>query len=138
MKKYFSFVLLAAALLFASTAQAQALHVKADIPFDFVVGNTVYSAGTYTIGPATQSSNALPLDGGDTRAMVMANHCSLTLPSSTTRLVFDRMGDTYFLSQVWVEGQTDGREFPKSKREVQMARNHTPSESVTVVAQLIH
>ena len=58
MKNYFSFVLLAAALLFASTAQAQALHVKADIPFDFVVGNTVYSAGAYTIEPATQSSNA--------------------------------------------------------------------------------
>ena len=138
MKKYFSFVLLAAALLFASTAQAQALHVKADIPFDFVVGNTVYSAGTYTIRPAEEASNALLLDGGDARAILMPNHCSLTLPSKTTKLVFDRMGDTYFLSQVWVEGRTDGREFPRSKSELQMAKNHTPSESVTVVAQLIH
>jgi hypothetical protein len=138
MKKYFSFALLAAALLFASTAQAQALHVKAAIPFDFVVGNTVYSAGTYTIGPATQSSNALLLDAGDTRAIVLPNHCSLTLPSESTKLVFDRMGDTYFLKQIWVEGRTDGREFPKSKSEVQMAKNHTPSESVTVVAQLTH
>jgi hypothetical protein len=48
------------------------------------------------------------------------------------------MGYTYFLRQVWVEGRTDGREFPKSKSEVHMAKNHTPSESVTVVAQLIH
>jgi hypothetical protein len=138
MKTYFSLVLVAAALLFASTAQAQALHVKADIPFDFVVGNTVYAAGTYTIAPATQSSNALLLDGGDVRAIVIPNQCSLTLPSKATKLVFDRMGDTYFLSQVWVEGRTDGREFPKSKNELQMAKNHTPSESVTVVAQLVH
>jgi hypothetical protein len=138
MKTYFSLVLVAAALLFASTAQAQALHVKADIPFDFVVGNTVYAAGTYTIAPATQSSNALLLDGGDARAIVLPNQCSLTLPSKATKLVFDRMGDTYFLSQVWVEGRTDGREFPKSKNELQMAKNHTPSESVTVVAQLVH
>ena len=138
MKNYFSFVLLAAALLFASTARAQALHVKADIPFDFVVGNTVYSAGTYTIGTATQSSNALLLDGGDTRAIVIPNQCSLTLPSETTKLVFERMGDAYFLRQVWVEGRTDGREFPKSKSELQMAKNHTPSESVTVVARLTH
>jgi hypothetical protein len=138
MKKYFSLALLAAALLFASTAQAQALHVKADVPFDFIVGNTVYSAGTYTIGPATQSSNALLLDGGDARAIVMPNHCSLTLPSENTRLVFERMGDTYFLRQVWVEGRTDGREFPKSKSELQMAKNHTPTESVTLVAQLTH
>lgn len=138
MKNYFSFVLLAAALLFASTAQAQALHVKADIPFDFVVGNTVYSAGTYSIAPATQSSNALLLDGRDTRAIVMPVQCSSALPSETTKLVFDRMGDTYFLRQVWVVGRTDGREFPRSKGEVQMAKNHTPSESVTVVAQLTH
>ena len=47
MKNYFSFVLLAAALLFASTAQAQALHVKADIPFDFVVGNGVLRGGLH-------------------------------------------------------------------------------------------
>ena len=138
MKNNFSFVLLAAALLFASTAQAQTLQVKANIPFDFVVGNTVYSAGTYTIGPATQSSNALLLDGADTRAIVMPYQCSLALPSETTKLVFERMGDTYFLRQVWVEGRTDGREFPKSKSELQMAKNHTPSESVTLVAQLTH
>jgi len=138
MKTYFSLVLVAAALLFASTAQAQAIHVKADIPFDFVVGNTVYPAGTYTIVPATEASNALLLDGGDARAMVMSNHCSLSLPSKSTKLVFDRMGSSYFLSQIWVEGRSDGREFPKSKAELQMAKNHTPSESVTVVAQLIH
>ena len=138
MKTYFSFVLLAAALLFASTAQAQTLHVKADIPFDFVVGNTVYSAGAYTIGSATQSSNALLLEGGDTRAIVMPVQCSLTLPSETTKLVFDRMGDTYFLRKIWVEGRTDGREFPRSKSELQMAKNHTPSDNVTVVAQLMH
>jgi hypothetical protein len=138
MKNCFSFVLVAAALLFASTAQAQALNVKADIPFDFVVGNTLYSAGTYTIGPATQSSNALILDGGDGRTIVMPNRCSSTLPSKATKLVFERMSGTYFLSQIWVEGRTDGREFPKSKTELEMAKNHRPSESVTVVAQLIH
>jgi hypothetical protein len=138
MKTYFSLILVAAALLFASTAQAQAIHVKADIPFDFVVGDTVYPAGTYTIAPTSQSSNALLLDGGDARALVIPNHCSLSLPSKSTKLVFDRMGSSYFLSQVWVAGRSDGREFPKSKAELQMAKNHTPSENVTVVAQLIH
>ena len=138
MKTYFSLILVAAALLSASTAQAQAIHVKADIPFDFVVGNTVYPAGTYTITPTSESSNALLLDGGDARALVIPNHCSLTLPSKSTKLVFDRMGSSYFLSQDWVEGRSDGREFPKSKAELQMAKNHTPSESVTVIAQLIH
>jgi hypothetical protein len=138
MKTYFSLLLVAAGLLFASTAQAQAIRVKADIPFDFVVGNTVYRAGTYTIAATTQTSNALLLDGGNARAIVMPNVCSLSLPSNSTKLVFDRMGSSYFLSQVWVEGRSDGREFPKSKAELQMAKNHTPSESVTVVAQLIH
>jgi len=138
MKTCFSLVLLAAALFFGSTVQAQELRVKADIPFDFVVGNTVYSAGTYTIAPALQSSSALLLDNGDSRSIVMPNQCSSVRPSATSVLVFDRMGGTYFLHQVWVEGRTDGREFPKSKTELQMAKNHTASENVTVVAQLIH
>jgi len=138
MKKYFSLVLVAAALLFASTARAQELRVKADIPFDFVVGNTVYSAGTYTIGPALHSTNALLIEGPDARNIVLPNPCSSTLPAKTTVLVFDRVGSAYFLNRIWVEGRTDGREFPKSKTELQMAKNHTPSDNVTVVAQLIH
>lgn len=138
MKKYFSFALVAAALLFASTARAQEIRVKADIPFDFVVGNTVYSAGTYTIGPAMQASAALLLDGSDTRAIVVPNHCASAKPANTTKLVFDRMGGTYFLHQIWVEGRTDGREFPKSKTELQMASNGTQTDSVAIVARLIH
>lgn len=138
MKKYFSLALVAAALLFASTAQAQELRVKADIPFDFVLGNTVYSAGTYTIGPAMQTSAALVLDGSDTRVIVVPNMCESAQPAKTTKLVFDRMGGTYFLHQIWVEGRTDGREFPKSKAEIQMASNRTKADSVTIVAQQIH
>lgn len=138
MKKYFSLVFVAAALLFASTAQAQELRVKANIPFDFVVGSTVYSAGTYTIGPALHSTNAMLLEGPDARNIVMPNPCSSTLPSKDTVLVFDRMGDTYFLNRIWVEGRTDGRQFPKSKTELQMAKNHTANDSVTIAAQLIH
>ena len=138
MKKYFSLVLVAAALLFASTAGAQELKVKADIPFVFVVGNTVYSAGTYTISPALYSTSALLIEGPNARNIVLPSPCSSTLPAQATVLVFDRMGATYFLNRVWVEGRTDGREFPKSKTELQMAKNHTPSDNVTVVAQLIH
>ena len=134
MKKYFSLILVAAALVFASTARAQELRVRADIPFDFVVGNTVYAAGTYTIGPATHNSSALLLDG-DTRGFVIPNECSSNQPSKSTKLVFDRMGDTYFLHQIWVEGNPIGREIPKGKAELRMAAN--PAENVTVSAKLM-
>lgn len=33
------------------------------------------------------------------------------------RLVFNRYGEEYFLSQVWTDGGQLGRELPKSKRE---------------------
>jgi hypothetical protein len=33
------------------------------------------------------------------------------------RLVFHRYGSTYFLSQVWLDGRSTGREFAKSKQE---------------------
>ena len=45
-------------------------------------------------------------------------------PADGTTLVFQRLGDNYFLYQVWTAGNSLGREFPMSKAEVQVAKNY--------------
>jgi hypothetical protein len=51
-------------LLMATTAQAQQTHVKANVPFDFVVGDRAYPAGEYSLksivddGSVIQIANA--------------------------------------------------------------------------------
>jgi hypothetical protein len=57
-------------------------------------------------------------------------HVSLT--------VFQRLGDSYFLYQVWTEGNTTGREFRMSKTQVQLAKNNSKPELVIVAANISH
>ena len=49
-------------LLLATAAQAQTTNVKANIPFDFVVGDHAYPAGEYTVKSLSQNSSALRID----------------------------------------------------------------------------
>jgi hypothetical protein len=138
MKKAFGFALVAASLLLASGAQAQELHVRADVPFDFVIGNKVYPAGNYDIARALSTSNALLVrsDAKMTPTFVLPQECTSGKPAEKTVLVFHRIGDEYFLYQIWTEGSTMGRELPQPKRETELARNGKADE-VIIAANLI-
>lgn len=138
MKKAFSFALVAASLLLASGAQAQGLHVRADVPFDFVIGKSAYPAGSYDI-QRVSTNNTILLVKSDSKmesTLVMPHDCTSGKPAEKTVLVFHRVGDEYFLYQIWTAGSTQGRELPQPKRETQLARNGN-AEDVIVAANLI-
>ena len=127
-------------LLLATAAQAQTTNVKANIPFDFVVGDHAYPAGEYTVKSLSQNSSALRIDNQDEteKGITLSNACHKVQPATGTTLVFQRLGDNYFLYQIWTEGNSSGREFRMSKAEVQIARNHDKPELVIVAANISH
>jgi hypothetical protein len=137
-----SLVILLSLLLVAGSAIAQTVHVRADIPFNFAVGNKTYPAGAYSIGTLGDRDDKVLLlrseDGTASMAMI-SNAAENRTPADKTKLVFSRYGNQYFLSQVWVNGATRGHQLPKSSREKEvdkaMARNST-QERVEVVASL--
>jgi hypothetical protein len=137
MKKSFSFILVAASLLLASGANAQSLHVKANVPFDFTAGNTVYTAGNYDIKSVLSSDSALKLDSGSKMSFIMPHACASMEPAKETVLVFRRVGDEYFLYQIWIEGRTTGRELAAPKRETQLARNGEKSDEIIIAANIV-
>ncbi len=57
MKNLRSALLALTVLLLATAAHAQQTNVKADVPFDFVVGDRAYSAGEYTVKSMSQSAS---------------------------------------------------------------------------------
>jgi hypothetical protein len=126
-------------LLLATAAQAQTTNVKANIPFDFVVGDHAYPAGEYTIKSLSQTSPALRIDNEDEseQGVTLSNTCNKLQPAEGTTLVFQHLGDSYFLYQIWTEGNTSGRELPRSKAEVQIAKNNKP-ELLIVAANISH
>jgi len=138
MKKAFSFALVAASLLLASGAQAQGLHVRANVPFDFVIGSAAYPAGNYDIERVSAGNSVLLVRSNEKTesTLVMPHDCSSGKPATKTVLVFHRVGDEYFLYQIWTAGSTQGRELPQPKRETELARNGK-ADDVIIAANLI-
>jgi hypothetical protein len=91
----------------AGTVSAQSVTLRAKIPFSFVVAGATLPAGEYTVIPAGSAGGAILIRGIDHRAGALAMVLTTSAPSAhkeTARLVFNRFGDQYFLSQVWPTG----------------------------------
>jgi hypothetical protein len=125
-------------LLMATAAQAQQTKVQANVPFDFVVGDRAYTAGAYILKSTSDSGVPIRIDNTQEAetGIVLSNTCESLAPSATTKLVFHRLGDHYFLYQIWTAGRASGRQFPMSRIEVQLAQNHENPELVIVAANI--
>lgn len=127
-----SIVALAFVTAVASNAQSGGRNLKADIPFDFVVGSRTLAAGEYVVGQiTTNSANAILVRSSDSdhKAIRITNAVSASAPKRKTSLTFLRYGDTYYLSQVWIAGSAEGRELLKSKSERSAARELAKNSS---------
>lgn len=128
-----SIVALAFVTAVASNAQSGGHKLKADIPFEFVVGSRTLAAGEYVVGQAsTNSADAIAVrssDGSGHSAIRITNAISASAPKRKTTLTFLRYGNTYYLSQVWIAGSTEGRELLKSKSERSVERELAKNSS---------
>jgi hypothetical protein len=127
-------------LLAVSAAQAQDMRVKANIPFDFAVGKQILPAGEYTLATEGSSSDAVVIRSDDSKSAILSltHACSSSRRSDKTKLVFHTLAGRYFLSEIWTEGNERGRQLPKSKMEVQLAKNGDPSGEFVLAANMTH
>lgn len=135
-KQALTFVGVLSLLLVAGSAFAQQ-KVQSDIPFNFTINKTVLPAGAYTISPIGDGS-VLALKGDDNKTInMMAPHAVQSLnPADRTKLVFHCYGREHcFLYEVWVRGETRGRQLPKSAVENELAAR-LRSEKVAIVASV--
>ena len=99
------------------SVQAQApSRVEVDIPFEFSAGKTTLKPGVYTI--KRLSGHYLTLRHSDGKSTVILN-APLTLtssdPQSVERLVFNKYGEQYSLSQIWLTVDTGRQLFVERK-----------------------
>lgn len=114
------FLFLIGSMAVAAQAQSGRSELRANIPFEFTVGNQHMAAGEYTVSQINPSSDRAVLqlrskDGRDT-AMIQMNDAASKLPASS-RLVFNRYGDEYYFAQAWIAGETTGLQASPSKSE---------------------
>jgi hypothetical protein len=90
--------------------------VEVNIPFEFSAGKTTLQPGVYSI--KRMSGNNLALRSTDGKSAVILNaplNLTSTDPESVERLVFNKYGDQYYLSQIWLTADT-GRELSVRKK----------------------
>ena len=127
-------------LLAATSAFAQSIPLKANVPFNFVVSGRTLPGGEYTIRSETADpEHEFTIAGiGQTPSVFLSVPC-LTLKSGRlskqTKLVFDRYGDQYFLSEIWIKGKGVGQKLLKTRREAEMAKNNSLQQTV-ILAEL--
>jgi hypothetical protein len=124
--------LLTAALVASGFGQLS-IPLKANIPFDFQVGNKMFPAGEYRLEPMNSTLLIRSTDKSANAAMILVGSCRTLKAQERSKLIFHRYGSNYFLSKVWVAGETAGADVPTSSREKEIAN----SGAATEVALLI-
>ena len=133
-------------------AKAQSLQypLRANIPFDFTVGNEKLPAGKYSFQRAQPDAGdmIIQITGKEHSIISRSTVPVITFtPKDRSTLVFHKYGDQYFLVQVWPAAAGTGRELIKSRAEreaqrrahdyVGMAAMKAPQpETVTILANL--
>jgi len=127
-QRFLSFLLLPvfALTIFAGKASARIEgDLDAEIPFQFHVGTRELPAGKYRIHVLDEASLRImeitSVDGSTSALFQVAASDAKSAPAQST-LVFNKYGDTYFLSKLFDEDNPSGSELIESRYEKQLSK----------------
>jgi hypothetical protein len=133
-----SVALLFAAAIYPGKANAQIVgEVQANVPFEFHAGNAKLPAGTYRIRMMEDSDLTVmeisSMDGSKTALFQVQESESNSTPDHS-ELIFNKYGDTYFLSELFDEGDPSGSKVMESSLEKKISQGTvTAQEHVPVI-----
>ena len=102
----------------ASVHAQEPSQVKVNIPFAFSVGKTTLQGGVYSIKRMSSNNVTLRIEDGKSSVIVNApvTHNSSD-PEAVERLVFNRYGEQYVLSQIWLTADAGRQVWTKKNGE---------------------
>ena len=117
----------------AAQAQSGPQIIKANIPFEFGVGNQVFPAGSYSLVSTPPALLELRDAEGHILTKVLTNSVEASKTTVTPKLQFRSEGGRYSLAQVWQENHSIGQELQPSRSRVKTAkRNSNRIQTVAV------
>jgi hypothetical protein len=123
-------------MIWAITAFAQSRPLRADIPFEFYVGEKLLPAGTYVLRPTAQGDAIrISNEKGNESVFVMATLHRPNHAVDLNRVTFNRYGNTSFLSSIYWIGYPNGRQLATSKIERQLAQNGSTRIPVAILVK---
>ena len=127
-------------VMISSTGAYAQAHAKANVPFEFMVGSAQLPAGSYDVSVTNTSSGTIMIRNDQTSAGALSVARSETPRNTHAKLVFHKVGNQYFLAEIWRGSDTAGMIVPTSKqekeleKELQVASNHSGGYEEVVVA----
>jgi hypothetical protein len=106
----------------AGYSQSAKLMLKAQVPFEFNVGEKVFPAGEYKVARVTPETIALRDSRNGSVVTVVTGSVESPKAHSTPVLRFELEDGRYVLTQVWEEGATTGYQLVRPKRLSLIAR----------------
>jgi hypothetical protein len=98
--------------------QAQQTILRANVPFAFNIGDKQLPAGTYVVREMDRGTLIQSKDG-DNRVLGIYSYAGPS-KADETKLVFHKVGDHYFLAQIWTSVRDEGLLVPESKQEKEL------------------
>jgi hypothetical protein len=124
------------------TARAQALsegYIEADVPHAFIVKDTTLPAGKYTVKRLDDTQpNVLEIRSANGRRAISfeAENAQAKRIPRNAELVFNKIGDQYFLSQIWADDSDIGYQVPKTKEEERLEGSGMQSEHHSILGKV--
>jgi len=112
-----------------ATGQTSPGDVVVDVPFAFNVAGQQLPAGHYIV---TSKDGFIRIFTTNKPGVFVPTHAAIRGASEQSKLVFHRYGDTYFLSCVWVKGNTTGKQLYPSRAEREVAARRAEMELAVV------
>jgi hypothetical protein len=102
--------------------QAQSPRLIAKIPFGFHIGDQEFPAGEYTVSRITNDNKVVHVSDGEGHTLVSIAIPASRSPANLGKLIFNRYGDEYFLSEVRWRQSEAALQFKPSSREQELAK----------------
>lgn len=124
--------------LLSSTLQAQEqLLFRVNVPFEFIAGGVHLPSGQYLAFHATPTIIQLVREDGHAAAWIPVKGSPVMSGESATQIIFNRYGETYFLSQVKTGRDQQVHECFQCRGEKTLAARYRPSEVKTVALNAV-
>ncbi len=122
-------------LIAAVSFAAGGTRVSANIPFDFTAGEAHYPSGTYTFvvnDPENPNVLTIESENGKKDQFVLGKSTETEAAHYNSAVVFDKIGNQYFLVKAYSGGSLGGLRLTKSTIESELERGGQRPEMVEI------
>jgi hypothetical protein len=118
--------IVAAALAVPVVHAQSSISLTANVPFAFSVDGKALPAGAYEVRDISSRATLIETKDGKDHVLGMYAYAGPSKPGES-KLVFHRVGNNYFLAEIWSSNRGQGLSVPESKMEKEITASNRAS-----------